>query len=365
MDAEKVVSRFRSIIEGAPLQIYGAPLLFCPEKTKIKTYFWKDRLPYIKGIFGLNHKWDPCIQVLELPRYKADSNDEAYGRYYGLHVALSPDGKTLAGIWNGKLRLWDTATGLVKTDLRTKCTYVAFSADGRTLTLIGDRGEMQVWSMTDILSAGSPEKTGNLWDGHNSSDAICIAPNGCTVARAPPKGPLTIWNIGADTMKSTSENFSWIYALAYSADGAQIALATSDDTLQIWDAVNVTCSRVFENVDHLRAYHTAIAFSPDCNWLAVASDGRTALWNIETGDHKIITDDSTLNRCLAFSPNGRMIASSGPSFIDIYDTSSGKRVKTLTALGGRLNSITFFSGQPNTCDGFRRFRLSILGYRDH
>ncbi|CAG8338892.1 unnamed protein product [Penicillium salamii] len=339
MEAKRVVSRFRSIIEGAPLQIYGAPLLFCPEKTRIKTYFWKDRLPCIKEIFGLQHKWDPCIQVLELPRYNDDSNYEAYEWNDRLHVALSPDGKTVAGVYHGKLRLWDIATGLVKTDLRTKCSYVAFSADGRTLILVGTLGETQVWSMTDILSAASPGKTGNLWDRHDYWGAICIAPNGCTVARAPENGPLTIWNIGAATMRSTSETFSRVTALAYSADGAQIALATTDDTLQIWDAENVTCRRIFEN--HHNAYTSAIAFSPDCNWLAVASDGRTALWNIETGDHKIMTDDDTLFSFVAFSPNGRMIASSGPHVVNIYDTFSGKRVKTLTALGGMFNSITF------------------------
>ncbi|CAG8399692.1 unnamed protein product [Penicillium salamii] len=344
-DAERVVFRFRSVIEGAPLQIYGAPLLFCPNKTRIKAYFWNNRLPFIEGVYGLNHEWGPCLQDLQLPLY--DSHPRGcHSHQGGWQVAISPDGKTLVGIGCGKLRLWDTATGLVKADLTTMASHAAFSADGKTMTVVGDGGEVEIWNMTNISSAASPQRTSILsWDDRGLNSDIWISHNGSSVAKSMRDAHLTIWDIGADTMKSTSQAFARITTLAYSPGGNQLAFASGDGTIQVWDAVNVTCSRVFENPG---VETHAICFSPDCDWLAAVCELGTVLWDIKAGGPPNFIQKGhghALSHCIAFSPNGRMIAASLKNSITLFDAASGTCIRTLT---GHTNSIISILFSPDS-----------------
>jgi hypothetical protein len=43
-DAEKIVLGYRSIIERAPLQTYGATLASSPMRSEVKIQHWKERL---------------------------------------------------------------------------------------------------------------------------------------------------------------------------------------------------------------------------------------------------------------------------------------------------------------------------------
>jgi hypothetical protein len=79
-DAERTVLSYRSIIERAPLQTYGAVLAFSPTRSEVRIQHWKERLPFIKKVGGIKEDWDPCLQTLE-----------GHSHYVNA-VAFSPDG---------------------------------------------------------------------------------------------------------------------------------------------------------------------------------------------------------------------------------------------------------------------------------
>jgi WD40 repeat protein len=102
-----------------------------------------------------------------------------------------------------------------------------------------------------------------------------------------------------------------ITSVAFSPDGEQIASASMDKTLQLWNVE--TCSSIGQPMkgDHKI---TSIAFSPSLDSKQIASgsgDNTIQLWNTETsvrigqlmkGHHDEIVS-------IAFSPDGKQIAS--------------------------------------------------------
>ncbi|OXV11491.1 hypothetical protein Egran_00748, partial [Elaphomyces granulatus] len=60
-DAEKFAFSYRSIIERAPLQIYGTALVFSPMRSEVRMQHWKERLSFIKNVEGIREGWGPCL----------------------------------------------------------------------------------------------------------------------------------------------------------------------------------------------------------------------------------------------------------------------------------------------------------------
>lgn len=152
---------------------------------------------------------------------------------------------------------------------------------------------MEIWDLSTGVSSSLPKKTGKLW-GRRINGRIQISPDGSTVARSFDNRTLTIWNIASGTMKEMPGGHSNIRALAYSPDGKQVA---SDGTIQIWDAATALCNQTFENPD---VETMDISFSSNCRWLAATSSNGLALWDIETGECRILGENHTNGTGIAF-----------------------------------------------------------------
>lgn len=124
-------------------------------------------------------------------------------------------------------------------------------------------------------------------------------------------------------------------SLVWSRDGNYLYIGTFDNGVTIYDVVN---KKIFANVGN-NANISSLAISPDGKTLAVgiANDGSVRLWAVEKirpeyevtifpahGD-KVFSPDVL---GLAFSPDGKLVASSGfDGQVIVWDAVTGKMIK--------------------------------------
>lgn len=250
----------------------------------------------------------------------------------GSSLAFSPDGKTLAaGTHDGKIRLWNSQTGVSKETLTGQHTgwvdRLFFTPDGETLISAdgnwkGDR-TIQLWdTKTWRHRAKLPQKIVN--------SAITLSPDGNVLAINHSK-EIGLWDV--KTAKQIAHvrhkeiSFASVYLLAFSPDGELLGIEHDYD-IYLWD----TKTQQFRAT--LIGHETMVGllkFSPDSKILAFTSkwyaDQGTSiwLWDTTTGQHiATLLGHKEGVRLFEFSPDGNTLVSSrGDMTIRLWDINTG------------------------------------------
>jgi WD40 repeat protein len=86
----------------------------------------------------------------------------------------------------------------------------------------------------------------------------------------------------------------------------------------------------------------AVAFSPDGKLVATGGGGTLKLWEVASGRELRTLSHATWAEAVAFSPDGKLVATAGwDKTAKLWEVASGRELRTLTGHTSRVNAVAF------------------------
>jgi WD40 repeat protein len=174
-----------------------------------------------------------------------------------------------------------------------------------------------------------------------------MSPDGKRIATGGHDWTVKLWDTRTGQERATFLSHQRpLRSLAFSPDGTRLVTGAGNDGLRapgevkLWD---VQAGRELLALDHPDAV-TGVAFSPDGRLLASSSDDRTVkVWDAQAGKELLVLKGHTERvRCVCFSPDGTRLASgSRDGIVRIWNAKTGQELFSLPGLGSPVNGVAF------------------------
>ena len=265
-------------------------------------------------------------------------------------AVFSPNEKLIASSSRDlTARVWDFATGRELhrlTGFKCSVKSVAFSPDGKTLAVVGNDGMLKLWDVEtgkeskSLVHSDSPDVDISVY-------SVVFSRDGKKVYAGNGDGTISEWDTASGKEASVwKAHNDAVIALAFSADYRLLASdGNNEANVKLWDAATRRERHTFggKTTEGLIEQSHTVAFSPNGKLIASSVAGfdekqgqfvyvRTYVWNVETGENLFTFEGQKFDvGGLVFTPDNRfLISGSADTTIKIYDLKTGKEARTLT-----------------------------------
>lgn len=240
-------------------------------------------------------------------------------------VGFSADGTRLVSEGtDGTIRFWDLATGKQLHRFETTFQSAAISADRRTLYVGKPDGSL------DLIDVQTGKRRRSISSFRPANRFISLSADERLLASAnrTSKGEaeIAIWDLNAGRrLRTIKTNGKGVTAIALSKDGSKLS-AGSGGVLGIYDVATAReLHRIRAHFDVAGSYHLyGLAFSPNGKLLASGSAEMIArVWDVESGKEiaSLKKHMGTVS-AVAFSPDGRTLASLSRESVKLWSSAT-------------------------------------------
>ena len=273
-----------------------------------------------------------------------------------LSVAFSPNGVHVAGCDNA-VRVWDASTGKLQSILKGHQAQVddfSFSPDGMLLVSASSDLTIKIW---DFLGGLVEEKE----EGHSEwIQTVAISPDGKIVVTGSWDATIAMWDSSSGRLfRLWKAHHHSVLSVAFSPDGRVFASAGGEVVVKFWNSVTGELERTLRCepdpddywCDHV--WNGALAFSADGARLALETENHLTMWDVEIGEAEILwtkSEDNPAVLSLTFSPDGRRLATGHDDYIcelDLDVPQENEDRSTLFNMDGIHRQITY--GDEGRC----------------
>jgi WD40 repeat protein len=254
-------------------------------------------------------------------------------------LCATPSGQLVSASRDGTVRRWDGASGESLSTLvsgTTQWVSLALDVACERAAVGANDGSVAVLSLDDgaVLQVLTGPQRMVL--------ATAFHPDGASVAAASADGSVRLFDVASGReLRHFVGHGSEVSGVRFCDGGRLLASSSRDGTLRIFETATGLPVRVLYG--H-RAWVICLAASPAADLLASgAQDGTVRIWDplVDRGSRRL-ADHRGLVRSLAFSPDGTLLATASfDNTARVYDTATWRTVATLRGHSERIGGVAF------------------------
>ncbi len=244
------------------------------------------------------------------------------------HVSWSPDGSKVATSGGTSCNIWDASSGQFFKTLEGvigysggvyQCRNICWNPNGTKLASNGNSGK--------IWNADNGQLLVNFKKHQKAVEHISWSPDGSQLATASYDKTVKIWDAESGALKYNLRHSDLMLYSSWSPDGSKLATSGFYAPPRIWNATNGTVIHILRGIDYYVIY--SIYWSPDGSKVAAVAGRTCAIWDANSGVllHTFSIKQTTYEPEPSWSPDSQKLA------IDksIWDLESGNLIRTLNA----------------------------------